>query len=199
MTHACATAAITASGKRAGTDGPKDASLGPSLVELNQRAGHRSGVPGDVTTTSGPSDGPKGQPCRNFWATWRRHGRPATACDGDKPGPAGLSAAAGTATAATATAAALPPTATAAAALVGDLQAGVADGQVTQQAGQDLFSHLQPLLFGPPGANAQQTQNQFTQLVQAYDKHQSQGQITGKAATTVPNAISALGAALGVS
>jgi eukaryotic-like serine/threonine-protein kinase len=98
----------------------------------------------------------------------------------------------------TATAPALPPTATAAAALVGDLQAGVADGQVTQQAGQDLFSHLQPLLFGPPGPNAQQTQNQFTQLVQAYDKHQSQGQITGKAATTVPKAIAALGAALGV-
>jgi len=98
----------------------------------------------------------------------------------------------------TATAPALPPTATAAAALVGDLQAGVADGQVTQQAGQDLFSHLQPLLFGPPGPNAQQTQNQFTQLVQAYDKHQSQGQITSKAATTVPNAIAALGAALGV-
>ncbi|WP_187366543.1 protein kinase domain-containing protein [Trebonia kvetii] len=98
----------------------------------------------------------------------------------------------------TATAPALPPTATAAAALVGNLQAGVADGQVTQQAGQDLFSHLQPLLFGPPGPGAQQTQKQFTQLVQAYDKHQSQGQITGKAATTVPKAIAALGAALGV-
>jgi hypothetical protein len=98
----------------------------------------------------------------------------------------------------TATAPALPPTATAAAALVGNLQAGVADGQVTQQAGQDLFSHLQPLLFGPPGPDAQQTQNQFTQLVQAYDKHQSQGQITGNAATTVSKAIAALGAALGV-
>ena len=51
----------------------------------------------------------------------------------------------------TTAAAALPPVAAAAATLVGDLQAGVADGQVTQQAGQDLFSHLQPLLFGPPG------------------------------------------------
>ena len=51
-------------------------------------------------------------------------------------------------------ASALPPTAAAAAGFVGDLQAGVADGQVTQQAGQDLFSHLQPLLFGPPGQNA---------------------------------------------
>jgi len=98
----------------------------------------------------------------------------------------------------TPTAAALPPVAAAAAALVGDLQAGVADGQITQQAGQDLFSHLQPLLFAPPGPNAQQTQNQFTQLVQAYNQHKSQGQITGKAATTVPNAIAALGAALGV-
>jgi len=78
------------------------------------------------------------------------------------------------------------------------LQAGVADGQVAQPAGQDLFNHLQPLLFAPPGQSAQQTQDQFTQLVQAYDKHQSQGQITGKAATTVPKAIAALGAALGV-
>ena len=49
----------------------------------------------------------------------------------------------------------LPPAASAAAAFVGDLQAGVADGQVAQPAGQDLFSHLQPLLFGPPGQDAQ--------------------------------------------
>jgi eukaryotic-like serine/threonine-protein kinase len=93
--------------------------------------------------------------------------------------------------------AALPPAAAAAAALVGDLKAGVADGQVSRQAGQDLFSHLQPLLFGPPGQNPQQIQDQFTQLVHTYEQHQSKGDITGKAATTVPNAIAALGAALG--
>lgn len=73
----------------------------------------------------------------------------------------------------------LPPTAAAAAAFVGDLQAAVADGEVAQPAGQDLFNHLQPLLFGPPGQNAQQVQQQYQQLVQAFDQHQSQGQISG--------------------
>ena len=48
-------------------------------------------------------------------------------------------------------ASALPPAAAAAGAFVGDLQAGVADGQVAQPAGQDLFTHLQQALFGPPG------------------------------------------------
>jgi len=94
---------------------------------------------------------------------------------------------------------ALPPVAAAAGALVGDLQAGVADGQVTQQAGQDLFNHLQPLLFPPPDQTSQQVRDQFTQLTKTYDAHQSQGQITGKAATVLPAAITALGTALGVS
>jgi len=62
---------------------------------------------------------------------------------------------------------ALPPAAAAAAAFVGDLQAAVAAGQVTQQAGQDLFNHLQQLLFGPPDQNAQQIGQQYQQLVQA--------------------------------
>jgi len=97
----------------------------------------------------------------------------------------------------TATAAALPPAAAAAAALVGGLQAGVADGQVTQQAGQDLFSHLQPLLFGPPGQDARQIQDQYAQLVKSYAQHQSKGDITGRAAATLPKAIAALGAAIG--
>lgn len=92
---------------------------------------------------------------------------------------------------------ALPPAAAAAARLVGDLQAGVADGQVTRQAGQDLFSHLQPLLFAPPGQDPQQIRDQYAQLVKAYAQHQSQGQITGQAAVTLPSAISVLGAALG--
>ncbi|HLN69098.1 MAG TPA: protein kinase [Streptosporangiaceae bacterium] len=91
----------------------------------------------------------------------------------------------------------LPPAAAAAAAFTGDLQAAVADGQVTQQAGQDLFSHLQQLLFGPPGQNAQQIQQQYQQLAQAYDQHLSQGQITGPAATRLRKALQALGAALG--
>lgn len=64
---------------------------------------------------------------------------------------------------------------------------------------QDLFTHLQPLLFPPPGQHAQQARDQFRQLQQAYSQHQSQGQITGKAAAILPAAITALGAALGVS
>ena len=91
----------------------------------------------------------------------------------------------------------LPPAAAAAAAFIGDLQAEVADGQVTPQAGQDLFSHLQQLLFGPPGQNPQQIQQQYQQLVQAYDQRQSQGQITGPAAARLRHALAALGAALG--
>ncbi len=99
---------------------------------------------------------------------------------------------------ATAAASTLPPPAAAAAAFVGDLQAAVADGQVAQPAGQDLFSQLQQLLFGPPGQNAGQLQQQYQRLIQAYDQHQSQGQITGPAATRLRHALQTLGAALGL-
>jgi serine/threonine-protein kinase len=115
------------------------------------------------------------------------------------PSPTRPTQAAGSTPVAAHTTPALPPVASAAAALVGDLQAGVADGQVTQQAGQDLFSHLQPLLFPPPGQNPQQVRDQFTQFTKTYDQHQSQGQITGKAAAVLPGAITALGTALGIS
>ncbi len=86
--------------------------------------------------------------------------------------------------------------AAAAGAFVGDLQAAVADGQVTRQAGQDLFNHLQQLLFGPPGQNTQQVQQQYQQLIQAYDQHQSQGQITGQAVSRLRHDLEALGTAL---
>ena len=94
-------------------------------------------------------------------------------------------------------ASALPPAAAATGAFTGDLQAAVADGQVTPQAGQDLFNHLQQLLFGPPGQNTQQIQQQYQQLIQAYDQHQSQGQITGPAASRLRHDLQALGTALG--
>jgi len=94
-------------------------------------------------------------------------------------------------------ASALPPAVAAAGAFVGDLQAAVADGQVTPQAGQDLFNHLQQLLFGPPGQNTQQIQQQYEQLIQAYDQRQSQGQITGPGASRLRHALQALGTALG--
>jgi serine/threonine-protein kinase len=96
-------------------------------------------------------------------------------------------------------ASALPPAAAAAAGFVGDLQAAVADGQVTQQAGQDLFNHLQQLLFGPPGHSGQQIQQQYGQLVQSYDQHQSQGQVTGAAAIRLRRDLDALAAAVGAS
>jgi len=95
-------------------------------------------------------------------------------------------------------ASALPPAAAASAAFVGDLQAGVADGQVTPQAGQDMFNHLQQLLFAPPGQDTKQMQKQYQILVQTYDQRQSQGQITGPAAARLRHALRALGTALGV-
>jgi serine/threonine protein kinase len=91
----------------------------------------------------------------------------------------------------------LTPKAAAAATFVGDLEAGVADGQVAPQAGQDLYSHLQQLLFGPPSQNAQQIERQYGQLVQAYDHHRSQGQITGHAAAALHHALKVLGTAFG--
>ena len=94
-------------------------------------------------------------------------------------------------------ASALPPAAAAAAAFVGDLEASVASGQVTQQAGQDLFNHLQQLLFGPPGQDSQQVDQQYAQLIQAYDQDQAQGQITGSAAATLRHTLDALGMAVG--
>jgi eukaryotic-like serine/threonine-protein kinase len=91
----------------------------------------------------------------------------------------------------------LPPVAAAAGAFVGDLEAGVTDGQVALPAGQDLYNHLQPLLFGPPDRTPQQLQQQYAQLLQSYDQHLQQGQITGHATTALHRALSALAAAVG--
>jgi hypothetical protein len=91
----------------------------------------------------------------------------------------------------------MPSAAAAAAGFVSDLEAGVGSGQVTQQAGQDLFNHLQQLLFGPPGQDPQQVDQQYAQLVQAYDQDQAQGQITGPATVTLRRALDALGTAVG--
>jgi eukaryotic-like serine/threonine-protein kinase len=94
---------------------------------------------------------------------------------------------------------ALPPVAAAAATFVGDLEAGVTDGQVAPPAGQDLYNHLQHLLFGPPDQTPQQIQQQYAQLLQSYDQHRQQGQITGHAATALRRALRALAAAIGAS
>jgi serine/threonine protein kinase len=92
---------------------------------------------------------------------------------------------------------ALSSAAAAAGTLVGDLKQGVADGQVTQQAGQNIFNQLQQLLFPPPGQSAQQLQQQYSQLVQQYTQARTQGEINGPAVNQLSGAISALGAALG--
>jgi type VI protein secretion system component VasF len=60
-----------------------------------------------------------------------------------------------------------------------------------------LYNHLQQLLFGPPHQTPQQVKQQYAQLVQAYDHHASQGQISGRAARDLRHALAALGTALG--
>ena len=55
------------------------------------------------------------------------------------------------------------------------------------------------MTLGPGGAatGSLQIQQQYAQLLQSYDQHQSQGQITGHAAITVRHALHTLGAAVG--
>lgn len=133
-----------------------------------------SGEPGGGQPAGGqPADGHR-------TAATASQGTSAAASPTAPASPAGLSAAAA-----------------AAATLVGDLKEGVTDGQVTQQAGQNMFNQLQQLLFPPPGQGAQQLQQQYSQLVQQYTQAKSQGEITGQAVTTLSGAIGGLGAALG--
>ncbi len=91
----------------------------------------------------------------------------------------------------------LSPIASAAGAFVGDLETGQADGQVSEQAGQNLFGQLQQLLFNTPRQNATQVEQQYAQLVEQFDQYRSQGQINGSAAATLRREIGAIGAALG--
>ena len=93
--------------------------------------------------------------------------------------------------------AARPPVSAAAGTFVADLKEGVLGGQVSQQAGQNLFNQLQQVLFSPP-ATAQQVDQQYAQLVQVYDQYLMQGQITGWAISVLRHDLGALGSALGV-
>lgn len=79
---------------------------------------------------------------------------------------------------------AAPPMATAAGTLVRDIEAGVQAGNLTPQAGQDLYGHLQPLLFNPGSQQPQQDQQQYQQLDQALSQDIAHGQITGTPAIT---------------
>jgi len=91
----------------------------------------------------------------------------------------------------------LPPVAAAAAAFVGDLQAGVESGEVSTQAGQNLFNQLQQLLFQSDDQDPERLQQQYSQLVQVYDQYIQRGDITGPAATTLSHALDALRTAIG--
>jgi serine/threonine protein kinase len=91
----------------------------------------------------------------------------------------------------------LPPVAAAAATFVGDLQAGVTSGQVSTDAGQNLFNQLQRLLFQPLDQDPERAQQQYGQLVQVYDHYQADGKITGRAALALGHDLDALRAAVG--
>ncbi|MBO0834774.1 MAG: serine/threonine protein kinase [Actinobacteria bacterium] len=106
---------------------------------------------------------------------------------GDSPG-AGKSAAA--------SASAQPPVAAAAATFIVDLQAGVSDGQVSQSAGQDLYNQLEKLVVTPPGRDPLKIQQDYAQLLQSYDQHSLQGDITGQASVALGDALQVLGAAV---
>ncbi|HEX9065708.1 MAG TPA: hypothetical protein VF843_11415, partial [Streptosporangiaceae bacterium] len=90
-----------------------------------------------------------------------------------------------------------PPVATAAGRFVAVLQAGLASGQVSQQAGQNLFNQLQQLLFEPPGQNPQQVQQRYDQLVQQFDQYRSSNEITGQSAAQLGYALALLRRAVG--
>src|SRR6202008_1223495 len=75
-----------------------------------------------------------------------------------------------------------PPAATAAGRFVAVLQAGLASGQGSPQAGQNMFNQLSQLLFEPPGQSRQQQQQRYDQLVQEYDQYRASNQITGQSA-----------------
>jgi serine/threonine protein kinase len=91
----------------------------------------------------------------------------------------------------------LSPLASAVGAFAGELEAAQADRQVSEQAGQNLFSELQQLLFNTPRQNATQVEQQYSQLVEQFDQYRAQGQINGSAAPTLRSEISAIGTALG--
>lgn len=92
-----------------------------------------------------------------------------------------------------------PPTAAAAGRFVAVLQAGMASGQVSQEAGQNLFNQLSQLLFQPSGKKQQpqQVQQRYDQLVQQYDRYRVDGQITGRSAVRLKYALSLLRRAMG--
>jgi len=91
----------------------------------------------------------------------------------------------------------LSPLAAAAGAFVGELETAQADGQVSEQAGQNLFNQLQQLLFNTPRDNPTQVEQQYAQLLEQFDQYRAQGQVSGSAAPTLRSEIGAIGTDLG--
>jgi hypothetical protein len=91
-----------------------------------------------------------------------------------------------------------PSVASAAGALDTAVNAGVANGSVAPQAGQQLANQLQPLLFSPHAESTQQQTQQFDQVVLTFDMDVANGQITGKATVAaLTRSIDGLASALG--
>ena len=124
---------------------------------------------------------------------------------GTPPGPAASHSSKPAQTPSATPASTVSPVGAAAGSLVTDLQAGVADGQVTSDAAKDLFNQLQQLLFNSQdqngdqssGQNNEQTDQQYAQLVQSFDDREAHGDISGPAAGVLRHDLDQLGAAIG--
>jgi len=97
----------------------------------------------------------------------------------------------------TTTTAPRPTLSSTAASLVSVLATGERNGAVTPQAGQDILSHLQQLLF-PLGGQLQQTVQLYQQLLDSFYQDVSDGDITGSAVEPVSAAIVSIGHLLSV-
>jgi peptidase E len=119
---------------------------------------------------------------------------------GDALGPSTTTTTTTTITTTTTTTLPTPSVASSAGAIVTALDAGVANGSVAPQVGQQLANQLQPLLYSPHPESTQEETQQFDQLVQTFDMDVANDQISGK--TTVAaltRSIDGLAAALGTS
>jgi eukaryotic-like serine/threonine-protein kinase len=90
----------------------------------------------------------------------------------------------------------MPTTARAAGAIVADLLTGMTNGQVSEQAEQNLVNQLQQLLIYTPRQDSVQIEQQYAQLLEQYDQYRTQRQLTGQAAVRVRQQIGILGVAL---
>jgi len=94
----------------------------------------------------------------------------------------------------------VPSVATAAGSLMTNLATGAGSGNVSPQAGQQLVSQLEALVFSPSTGPSNQQVQQFDQLAQTFDQDVANGQITGSSTvSSLTSSVDALAAALGTS